>query len=816
MIFPICPCDDDTPRVPVNLPQQDAIAFRYGEYAEFRRALLTPRVGETSLTAWRTQGEGDLAVMMVEWFAYLADILTFYDERIANESYLRTARLEASAKRLIAILGYRPRPAIGATGSIAALVAKGQSTVLPKGLQVQSKPAPGQQPQTFELAADTPIGAPDVVSAMPPPHLLSAMAAFRFQSLSLGLKFLAPVRQLAQSVAFQTFQLVSPPATTANFGLLLLGEVTAINPGDDLLLRVRDPAKGGPYHARLTQAVVQDAPAGGKQTALALAIDDDAAGSLGGGLSGSLAAADCALQKANQTISVWNLYAGGVDGTAVHLSSLARQIRPGHWVLFTAPGWSFLARVETTGDVIWDAKATPDPDHPLPIPHTLLTLDAAPSHWPSDEGSITVLFDWVGAAKLIDQPPGWWRGAPTALVAASATRFRAAPTSPVLIAAKDGLGVRATASSAGDFNVQIGALPDPMPALAAPIDLYYNLLEVTRGKTVAKEVLGSGDAAQPAQSFKLAQSPVTWLMAGATPVSTVAMRVDGEPWTEVASFFEQPPDAQVFVTREDVDGKTHVDFGDGINGARLPTGRNNVVADYRVGAGGASPAAGKLTVLSSPRPGLRALRNPVAVGGGADAEPANQIRRYAPRSVLTFGRAVSVFDYKALAAQAPGVTRARATWSWSNLLGRAAVVVYVGDDGAAVTSAKAVLAAAGDPNRPVEVKAATAIPVTLELELLITPGWDVDQIRAGVAAALADAERGLFSPLRMNIGQTLFDSQIEQAVLAVPGAVAIVGSVLKLNGVASTVPLHAAGDGGYFALDPLDLALTLQGTGNGG
>jgi hypothetical protein len=104
----ICPCDGSTPHLPVNLPQQNQIRFRFGDYAQFRRAVLTPVEGEQSITAWRTQGEGDLAVMMAEWFAYLGDILTFYDERIANESYLRTAALDASAKRLIQILGYRP------------------------------------------------------------------------------------------------------------------------------------------------------------------------------------------------------------------------------------------------------------------------------------------------------------------------------------------------------------------------------------------------------------------------------------------------------------------------------------------------------------------------------------------------------------------------------------------------------------------------------------------------------------------------------------------------------------------------------------
>ena len=815
MTFPICPCDNDVPRAPANLPQQDSIGFRFGNYAQFRRAMLRPRDSERAIAVWRTQGRGDLAVMMVEWFAYLADIISFYDERIANESYLRTADLDSSAKRLIQILGYRPRPAIGAAGTIAALVTKGQSALLPRGLQFQSKPAPGQQPQIFELAQDTPIGAPDVVSARVPPHLLSAIGPFRFQSLSVGVTFAAPRRAMSMASAIRSYRLVSAPATVANFGLLLLGDVGAISPGDHLLLRIRDSSKGGPFSATVAEARVQDAPGGGKQTALGLEIVGDPSRQLTDELVASLSAADAALEKPNQSIALWTLPGGDnpTDGKTVHLASLARTIRPNDWVLFTGSIRTFLARVTDSRDVIWDANKPKDDLHPFPVPHTQLTLETAPGNW---TGISAVSFDWVSAGPLIDQPPGWWSGKPSALIAASAARFRAAPPSPVLLEDREGAGLLASAASAGDLNIQLSGLPDPAPALASPIDVYYNLLKVTRGKTVAREILGSGDGSRPSQSFRLSQSPVTWLMEGATAVSTVRVRVDGEPWTEVASFYGQPPDAQVFVTREDVDGRTHVDFGDGINGARLPTGANNVVADYRVGAGAQSPPAGQLTVIAQPWPGLRALRNPVAVGGGADAEAASQIRRFAPRSVLTFGRAVSVHDYEALAAQAPGVTRARATWSWSDVLQRAAVVVYVGDDDSAVASARSVLAGAGDPNRPVRVEQAVSLNLSLTLDLRILAGWDSDKIAAEVTAALVDPDSGLFSPRNMAIGQTLFDSQIEEAVLAVRGTVAIASARLTIDGAASAGPLHSPGDGGFFALDPLDLTLSLLGDTHGG
>jgi len=812
MSFPVCPCEGQAPKIPTNRPQQSQIRFRFGTYAEFRRALLAPVAGEQSLSAWRTQGAGDLAVMLAEWFAYLADILTFYDERIANQAYLRTADLDASVKRLIAILGYRPRPAIGAKGMLAALVTSNQSSILPRGLQIQSKPLPGQAPQTFELSADTAIGPPDQVPATTPPSLLSPIADFRFMYLSVGLDYVSPAKANAKHAYLNYGQFPNPvgfSGSSANWGLLLQGAVTSVAPGDRLLLRPRDSTLLYPLLAVVTQATVQPSPSGGQQTAVALDIS--------GAPPSPYAAAQATLERNNQSMALWGLYdGGGVASDTVHLSSLARQIRPGAWVLFTGPKFApLLTQVTGTTEAIWDASSPPIIGSPFPIPHTVLVLRAGPpGGWPSNTGSITVLFDWISVGQLLDQPPRAWNGAPSALIAASAARFPTTKDANVLLRDPSGAGANATASSAGDFNVQLGSLPTPL-ALQPPFEIMFNTLQVTRGKTISKEVLGSGDATQAGQSFTLSRSPVTYLEQGSTWASTIALAVNGEPWTEVPSFFGQKARAQIFVTREDVDGRTHIDFGDGVNGARLPTGVNNIVATYRIGAGAASPPAGKLTVIAQSFPGLRSILNPVAVGGGADADPPDQIRRYAPRSVLTFGRAVSVFDYEALAAQAPSVSRARAVWAWNDVQQRALVTVYVGDDAAAVASAHAILTAAWDPNRPGTVVQATPVTATLTLSLIIKPGWDPDSIKTGVTSVLADPETGLFSADALPIGRPVFDSQIEKAVLDTAGTVAITSAVFTANGAVDPGPLHNPGEGGYYALDASDINIVTSADAHG-
>ncbi|MGA3398928.1 MAG: hypothetical protein ABSC95_06885 [Acetobacteraceae bacterium] len=848
MTFPVCPCDGDDIAAPVNLPQLTHIAYRVGTYVDFRRAVLTPLAGEMTLSVngvpvWRTDGAGDLAVMIAEWFAYTADILTFYNERIANQAYLRTADLPESVSHLIALLGYRPRPAIGATGTLAALVTAGQSAVLPKGLQFQSKPTPGQAPQTFELWADTPIGPPDQVPATPPPVLLAPVPErpkWFFSPYRSVARFIYPVvetKAVAVEVKAEAVEakyefveagigagvsLDEPATTTATAGaynLILRGAVTSIDPTALLALRPRDPSLGAPLLATVQTATIAPTASGGQQTTLTITLSDTPPS--------GMTAAQAALETANQTATLWGFFAGAVSGASVHLASLVRQIRPGDWLLFTASGTSpapLLAQVKATQDVIWDAtgsKAHPDTPavagHPVPIPHTELTLETAlSSAWESAAANVTVRFGWVSAGTLLNQPFASWSGTPTGLVASSAQEFPAGSGMPILLQDANGSGITASGGSDGDSNLLLGGLPDPVPSLQPPFLVLPNLLAVTRGKTIANEVLGSGDATNPGQDFKLSQSPVTYLQPGATWASTISLTVNGQPWTEVPSFYGQAANATVFVTYEDDSGSTHVQFGDGVNGARLPTGVNNVVATYRIGAGAASPPAGKLTVIAQSYPGLRAVLNPVAVGGGADPDPPAQISRYAPRSVLAFGRAVSVFDYQALAAQASGVTRASAVWAWNDARQRTMVTVYVGDDAAAAVSANAALAAAGDPNRPVQVVLATQIAVALVLTLVVTPGMDTNQITAGVVTALSDTEAGLFGSWNLGIGQPVFDSQIEAAVLAVPGAVAITAATFYADGTVDPLSLHNPGEGCVYMLDPADITLTPEPDTNGG
>jgi hypothetical protein len=217
-------------------------------------------------------------------------------------------------------------------------------------------------------------------------------------------------------------------------------------------------------------------------------------------------------------------------------------------------------------------------------------------------------------------------------------------------------------------------------------------------------------------------------------------------------------------------------------------------------------------VILQPQPNLASVRNPVAVGGGADPDPPSQVRQYAPRSVLTFGRAVSADDYEVIAARAPGVALARSYWAWDADEQRTLVTVYVGDDDAARQAAQTALNDADDPNRPIRVRLATAVPISLSVAVLIDPTRDVPTVVKAVRAALLDPDSGLFGSGVVGIGQSAYESQVFAACLSVPGTRAVHGlrfSVQQAGAwILETGYRHDPGEGGYFQLLDDNLGVT--------
>jgi predicted phage baseplate assembly protein len=197
--------------------------------------------------------------------------------------------------------------------------------------------------------------------------------------------------------------------------------------------------------------------------------------------------------------------------------------------------------------------------------------------------------------------------------------------------------------------------------------IHGNVAPATHGETKI-ETLGGGDATVPFQRFTLKQKPLTCVSSDNPHgwESTLKIRVNGVLWEETGSFFGVGPEEHVYVTRLGDDGTVTVQFGDGVTGARLPSGVENITATYRVGTGEAGLLkAGQLSLLMSRPLGLKEAVNPSAPSGGEDPEHREDARRNAPFTVLTLGRIVSLQDYEDFARAFAGIGKARATLLWN-------------------------------------------------------------------------------------------------------------------------------------------------------
>ena len=149
-----------TPAPGGNQPGLDAIARRVGTHGRFLDSMLarlsSPAYPE--LAGLQARTPDDLAIALLDSWAVIADILTFYTERITNEGYLRTATEPESVARLGRLAGFTARPGLGASVYLAYTLltdpARDTTVTIPAGARAQSVPGPGELPQSYETDAD--------------------------------------------------------------------------------------------------------------------------------------------------------------------------------------------------------------------------------------------------------------------------------------------------------------------------------------------------------------------------------------------------------------------------------------------------------------------------------------------------------------------------------------------------------------------------------------------------------------------------------------------------------------------------------------
>jgi predicted phage baseplate assembly protein len=280
----------------------------------------------------------------------------------------------------------------------------------------------------------------------------------------------------------------------------------------------------------------------------------------------------------------------------------------------------------------------------------------------------------------------------------------------------------------------------------------------------------------------LKQSPMTWAIAS-TPAgraSTLEIQAGDMLWREVPTLYGAGPRDRVFTTQTQEDGATLVRFGDGVEGARLPSGQQNLRARYRKGIGVAgNVAAGRITTLLTRPLGVVGATNPEAASGGEDAETLDAARANAPLTVLTLDRAVSLTDYADYSRAFAGVAKAHAAWI-AHGAARGVHVTVAGPGGAAVeavTRSRLLesLRGYGDPLVPLNVQSYR--PATFRISATVGVAADriVDDTLQAVRAALLAA----FAFDARDFGQTVSMDEVMRVCHGVEGVEAVDLVVLR-------------------------------------
>lgn len=837
----------ETPVEVYNRPGLSAIAYRVGTHPLFKQTLLA-RLSNPRwpvLRALTTRDRDDFSIALLDAWASVADVLTFYQERIANESYLRTAGERLSVVELSRLVGYEPRPGVaaatylaftmeqvpGATVREAEALGVPSRTVLEAGVKVQSVPGPGELPQLFETVERVAARVEwnEIRPRLSARHpVQNDMDTFYFEGLATGLKkgdgLLVTPRGIESF--FRTVAEVTPDNERQMTKVRLVSKTLSTPPSYTL---VNDGWESGPPVAPFAQKY----------------------------LGQTVEAADLHVAAEKENFSVRQLFENlraARDPTPRLIVFRQRAAIFGH----NAPHWRTLPGSQRIGEVInnvfhegyysyanvydnWISNLLSeykglgaahhlflDNVYPAVVRGGFVVLKHEDDNYAYRINGVAELTktDFAITGKVtrltLDSRYKWDTFYPRNVTVFAQSEELPLARFPLTNEVKgseieldgfvDGIfaghhvvvsgeltnrrGVVvsevATVLKAEHFLMTEGftrlklELPLTHSYIRRTVRINANVALATHGETV-REVLGGGDTTRPFQRFTLRQPPLTYTGA-ATPTgsqTTLSIRVNGLLWREVGSFHGRGPEERIYVTRTGDDGTTTVIFGDGVTGARLPTGQENVVATYRKGSGpGGLVKDGQLSLLMSRPLGLKGATNPLPAEGASPPETRDAARTNAPLTVMTLGRIVSLRDYEDFARAFAGVGKALATWTWVGEQ-RGVLVTVAGVGGAAIApggtlhkNLLAAMRAAGDPSVPLNLANYNKRFFRLKSKV----GVHVDYVAETVLAEVVRSLRAHFSFEARRFGQDVTLSEVVSVMQSVAGVVAVDVDQLYLAG----------------------------------
>ncbi|NCC30738.1 MAG: hypothetical protein EOM24_01795 [Chloroflexia bacterium] len=807
----------DTPQSIENRAGLDRLRYRVGTFSSFRRTMLRriPRIpleadGETiaaPLRNWTARDSDDYGIALLELWAYVADILTFYQERIANESYIRTAVQRSSLVRLANLLNYQPAPGVAASVEIAFLLKDGTSAQIRAGFPLQHVPVADEKPQTFETSeplaaqaiwnqftpqpdqpqnvrfyiddrttrlagANARIAVGDWVLIMGARRANAAVGSADAGSEGYEVRQVIAVERL--KAADETKITFDQPLGTRIFGHEIVVESVA----DLYVFRERGALFG--HNAPDWRAI-------GALTAFEYLSDQqrqaaDARPAQQQDADATTDPADYlrAVATAVRNQGDWPNQEPDIGTRQLDLDRIYPAVVKDSWIVMISGGYREAYKV-----VAVETASRTDYTRSAQVSRLTVDTDENFANYGLSAGEpfnavrqTMVLLNTEQLPLAQETEPTFIEGSTISVledVSSLAQGHRMMVYGETVDFGMQGevAVVKETGSTPGPTIVLVGGLK--YRYIRAATTIFANVVPATHGETVANEVLGNGNPAIAFQSFELKQSPLTYVPQAGAPngaAPTLELRVNGVRWEPVADFYGRASDEAIYTIRSGAEQQTVVRLGDGNTGALSSSGRNNITASYRKGIGQAGnlPSQVIKTPLERPK-GLNKAFNPLPASGGAEPEDPASIRRNVPNTVRTFGRIVSLRDFEDAAREFAGVAKARAFIEWDREW-QIVKLIVAGDDGAAVvgtsyTTLVADLDSRRDPNRKLSVHNYCPLDVQLSLRVHSDPAYLAEVVLANVRAAL----EAFFAFDNLQLGRTIALSEVYAVIHTAAGVV---------------------------------------------
>jgi len=790
-----------------------AIRYRIGTWADFRESLQAGLSAQPAAALHRltTRDDDDFTIGLLDAFACAADVLTFYQERIANESWLGTARERVSLQEMGRLIGYRLRPGLAAETSLAFTLETPPAPpaaarpepgmfvtgvpakiTIAQGLAVRSVPAPGETPQVFEtvetIDARAGWNAPrpwmsDVV--MPVRGAVSTWLAGVNTRLKPGdaLLFVGDAYFRDNNTNQWDFRILD--RVTADID----GDRTFVSWGRPLsaIDPPLNPAARPRVFALRRRAAVYGHNAPNWNT---MPADFQSAyhGRFDTGPILLHASVPSILDNWPQFFATPGATETGAT-PAVDLDAVYSEMPTGSFVVLAKGSFNYPSEPAPPGTSVelYTVTAVSEvsrEEFALSGKVTRLGLSGANYALFASEVRGTAVFGQSELLTLTETPvttdvagdrvpvaidPDGLEPGRHLLVRGRRMRDGGAAVYAVTL-------VEAQPAGAGRSVLQVRPeLPEPLSRDSVVV--HANVALASHGETVS-QILGSGNAAAAFQRFELKQLPLTYRAAASElgAAAELTVRVDDVAWQPRDTLFGAAPRDRLYNVIGDEQGRQFVQFGDGLRGARPSSGQNNVRATYRKGLGVAGNlAAESLTQLTQRPLGVKGVSNPLPAEGGTNPEAPEEARQTMPLRTRTLGRAVSLLDYEDFARAFAGVAKARAA-VLRLPAGPVIAITIAGPGGVDISPANPVwihLAEAlvdnGDPHVAVRLLAHQARTFRLGLKIRPDPDYESRQVLAAVEAAL----RARFSFEERALGQPVQQSEIFAVAQAVPGVIAV-------------------------------------------